>query len=286
MYAVFGASGHTGRATAEALMAKGKDVRVVVRDEAKGELWKKKGAEVAIADLSDRESVVRALTGVEGAFLLVPPQYEAEDMIAAQKPIIDTLAAAVRESGVPHVVLLSSVGAQHAEGNGPIRSLHAAEKAIGAAARNTTLLRAAYFLENWAGVLPDAKEKGVLHSFLTPGRAIPMVATQDIGHAAAEALIDPPTGTRVIELSGPADWTPEDVAAAIGKKLGREVKVDPLPLEAVEGVMTAAGLTVGTARLFREMNDGVNRGHVDFEGGSALRRRGMLGPQEVLWAMI
>ena len=160
MYSVFGASGHTGRATAEALMAKGKDVRVVVREESKGGLWKKKGAEVAIADMSDRASVVRALSGVEGAYLLVPPQYAAEDLIAAQKPVIDTLAAAIRESGVPHVVLLSSIGAQHAEGNGPIRSLHVAEKAIGGAAKNVTFLRAAYFLENWAGRSTMRRGKG------------------------------------------------------------------------------------------------------------------------------
>ena len=126
----------------------------------------------------------------------------------------------------------------------------------------------------------------MLHTFLKPGRAIPMVATQDIGHAAAEALIDPPTGKRVIELSGPTDWTPEDVAGALAEKLGRDVKVDPLPLEALESVMTAAGLTLGTARLFREMTDGINRGHVDFEGGSAARRRGTLGPKEVLWALL
>jgi uncharacterized protein YbjT (DUF2867 family) len=286
MYVITGATGHTGSAAAETLLSRGQRVRVVVRDEAKGAPWRTKGAEVAVADLSDAAAMTQALSGAQGAYLLVPPQYAADDLIAAQKVVSDALAAAVRQSGVPHVVLLSSLGAQHAQGTGPIRSLHESEAALRRAAKNLTILRAAFFLENWAGVLPEVKAKGVLLSFLTPGRAIPMVPTKDIGRAAADALLDPPAGHRVIELSGPRDLTPEDVAGSLGSKLGRQVRVHGLPLEAVVPAMAAAGVSASSARLLQEMYAGINGGKVAPEGGAAIRRRGELGPEDVLGPLL
>lgn len=286
MYVVTGVSGHTGSAAADALLARGERVRVVVRDAAKGKPWEMRGAEVAVADMGDRIAMTRAFTGARGAYVLVPAHLAAEDLIAAQKPVADALAGAIRQSGLPHVVLLSSVGAQHPTGTGPIRFLHSSEGMIGGAAPNATVLRASYFLENWAAVLGEAKAKGVLLSFLTPDRAIPMVATKDVGRAAAEALVDPPKGRLVIELSGPRDFTPEDVAAAVGKALGREIRVQGLLLETIVPALMAVGATAGAAALMREMYAGINSGRVAFEGGSAVRRSGTLGPADVLAPML
>jgi uncharacterized protein YbjT (DUF2867 family) len=286
MYVVAGVTGHTGAAAAEELLRRGQPVRVLVRDAAKGARWKEKGAEVAVADLSDGAALGRALAGADGAYFLIPPQYGVDDLLAAQKPVVEAVARAVRESRVPHVVLLSSVGAQQPQGTGPVVTLHRAEKALREAARNLTILRAGYFLENWAPVLGEAKEKSVLPTFLTPGRAVPMVATADIGVAAAQALLDPPSGVRLIELAGPRDLTPEDVAAALSRKLGREVKILPLPSEAAADALQAAGFPAGVARLFAEMYGAVNSGYMDWQRGGAVSSRGRLGPEDVLGPML
>src|SRR5262249_55529759 len=74
MYAIAGVTGHTGSIAAETLLAQGKPVRVIVRDAAKGAAWAKKGAEVAVASLDDVGALTAALTGVAGAFVLLPPQ--------------------------------------------------------------------------------------------------------------------------------------------------------------------------------------------------------------------
>src|SRR5205814_2875721 len=148
-----------------------------------GESWKRNGAEVAVAQLGDVAAMTKALAGAKGAYLLLPPRFDVEDVIAAQRPIADALAEAVRKSAVPHVVLLSSFGAELGEGTGPIMSLHYAERTLGAASKHITLLRAAFFIENFAAVLP-ATQGGVLPTFLTPDRRIPMIATADIGRVA------------------------------------------------------------------------------------------------------
>ena len=286
MYVVAGVSGNTGAVVADVLLAHGEKVRVLVRDAAKGAAWSKKGAEVAVVELSDAAGLAQALAGAQGAYLLVPPQYQAEDMFAAQGPIRDALVHATVESRIPHVVLLSSLGAQHASGTGPIRSLHVTEQAFRAAGSNVTFLRAAYFMENWASVLDEAQANGALMTFLTAGARVHMVATRDIGRAAVDALLEPVKGVRVIELLGPAAYAPEDVAAQLGTVLDREVKASVGPLEYVVPTLTALGFTAGTAESFREMIGGINSGHVAPEGGSAICRLGTLTPADVFRALL
>jgi len=66
----------------------------------------------------------------------------------------------VKTSGIPHVVLLSSVGAQHAQGTGPIRSLHHAESVIWSAAKNLnpcSLLQRACPVPREIAQLPDLR---------------------------------------------------------------------------------------------------------------------------------
>jgi len=281
MYVVAGVSGQTGRSAAESLLELGHRIRVVVRDEEKGEAWRARGSEVAVASVDDSTALARALAGAEGAYLLVPPVYHVADVLAAQSARIERIAEAVRSSGIPHVVLLSSTAAHLPSGTGLIRILHAAEQAIRPAAKNLTILRPAYFLENWAPVLGQARENGVLPTFLTPGRPIATIATRDVGRAAARALTEPATGVRVIELAGPAELAPEDVAAAVGGILGRDVRVLGLPIEAAIPTMTSMGMTENAAALYQEMIAGVNSGRVDFEGKRTPGWQGVTGPAGV-----
>lgn len=285
MFVVTGVTGHTGKVVAETLLAQGEQVRVVVRDAKQGEPWKARGADVAVASLNDAAAVTQALTGARGAYLLIPPRYDAPDMLVAQRPVVEALTQAVRASSVPHVVLLSSLGAEHSDGTGPIRILHAAERMLGAAAKNITFLRAAYFIENYASVLPAALG-GVLPTFLTPERGIPVIATADIGRVAAELLLEPATGTRVVELTTARKWSPAEVASALGVVLGRTVTPQFAPNEAVAGVLTGMGWQPGVAELFREMVSGINSGHVGPQGGNVVRRFGQLTPIEVLQPLL
>src|SRR5262245_24584326 len=120
MYAVAGVTGHTGRAAAEALLRQGATVRAIVRDQANGAERQARGADVAIAALADPAALTKALTGVRAAYLLVPPPYSKPDPLDAQRQLASSIADAIVASGIAHVVLLSSIGAQHAKGVGPI----------------------------------------------------------------------------------------------------------------------------------------------------------------------
>jgi len=48
----------------------------VVRATAKGAVWKGSGCEVALADMNDAAALTPAFTGVDGVFVLIPPNFD------------------------------------------------------------------------------------------------------------------------------------------------------------------------------------------------------------------
>lgn len=123
-----------------------------------------------------------------------------------------------------------------------------------------------------ASVLPVAKKDGVLPSFLAAHKRIPAVGTRDIGKAIARALLDGPRGVRVIELAGPADVSPEDVAVTLSRLLGKKINVAEAPLEAVVPTFTSFGISANIAGLFREMYQGMAEGRIAPEPGAEVLR--------------
>jgi uncharacterized protein YbjT (DUF2867 family) len=280
MFVITGATGHTGSAVARTLLDAGQRVRVLVRDPARAQELASRGAEVVPGDLADGDAVARALAGASGLYLLSPPDVTSASFVAERSALLGRLAGAARAAGVGHVVFLSSIGAQHGQGNGPIRTVHAGEQALRATGLPVTFLRPAYFLENWAAVLPAARQDGVLPSFLPAALSIPTVAVRDVGPVAAQALLDGPRGTRIIELGGPREVSAEDVAAAAGKLLRRPVKVAEAPLDAVVPTFTSFGMSGDVAALFREMYQGLRSGHVAWQAQGTERLRGSTSVEE------
>lgn len=272
MYAVAGVTGHTGAATAEALRAEGQPVRVLVRSAEKGEAWRKKGCEVAVADLADPAALARALEGTRGAYLLSPPNMGAADFLADRKAFLERLAEGLRRARVPGVVFLSSIAAQHAAGTGPIVTVHHAEQALRQIAPAVTFMRAAYFVENWGAVAPLAKAQGILPHFGPTDVKFPQACARDIGQAAARALTAPAEGARVVELAGREDWSADDVAAALGRLLGKPVKAVGAPVEGAAAALRQAGVPAEMARLYGEMYLAMTKGLIFWERPQAVVR--------------
>jgi uncharacterized protein YbjT (DUF2867 family) len=285
MYVIAGVSGNTGRVVADTLLQQKQPVRVVVRDAAKGAAWKARGAEVHIAGLDDVPALTAALKGAKGAYLLLPPQMSSVDARNDNARRTEGYVKAIRASGTPHVVFLSSIAAQQPSGTGPILSVHDAEGALPTSGATLTFVRAAYFQENLAGSLYGLAT-GSFPTFLTPDRAIAMVATRDIGTTAAKALLEGPSKQSVIELSGPRDYSQNDIAAVLGRMTGKEIKVAFGPEEAIIPALTGAGFNAHWAGLYKEMIVGLNAGHVAFEGGTARAIRGTTEVETVLRSLI
>lgn len=138
--------------------------------------------------------------------------------------------------------------------------------------RKVVFLRPGYFAENWLNVLPVVASQGVLPTFLQPlDQPVPMVATADIGRAAADLLVADEV-PEVVELVGPVDLSPRALALKLSKALGREITPLAVPPSQWPEQVSQWGLSDGAAELIMEMYRGINRGHVDVENPDSVWR--------------
>ena len=110
-YVVAGVTGRVGSVVAKELLAQGENVRLIVRSAERGRPWIRRGTELAVGSLEDRAFLTGALRGAAGFFALLPEDPAAVDFHGTRRRIADSIAAAVKESGVPHVVMMSAISA-------------------------------------------------------------------------------------------------------------------------------------------------------------------------------
>jgi uncharacterized protein YbjT (DUF2867 family) len=273
MFVITGVTGHTGSVAASTLLAAGKPVRVVVRDAAKGEAWKAKGAEVAVAEISDRKAFAAALKGATGAYILLPPfAWNGTGIPAERAAVNDAIAGAVADAKPAHVVLLSSVGADQPKGTGPVQYLNHLETKLTSTGVPSTFLRASFFMENWGSMLKGAIDGGALYYGFTPEVVVPQVATEDIGKQVAKLLVEgAPATTRIVQFAGPDDLTLAGTAQVFSKVAGKEIKPVSVPLDAMINSLTGMGASQEVASLYAEMTAALNEGRMKFSADPIVR---------------
>lgn len=264
MYIVSGATGQTGSVVAKTLLEKGLPVRVIVRSEEKGKPWSDLGAEVAVADVQNAESLTKALEGGKVLYLMNPPNYQSEDMVAEARKVIKAFQTAIENSSLERLVMLSSIGAHLSSGTGVIFSLHLLEEAFRSSDIPTTFVRPPSFMENWNSVFETVKTEGILPSFHQPlDMKFPQVATEDIGRVAAEAMLENSEGVQIRELAG-FPYSPNDVAEAFSKVLGKPVNAVAVPENQWLDIMKTFS-SQRNAELMAEMFRGINAESIPFE---------------------
>ena len=263
MIVIVGATGHTGRPAAEALLASGEKVRVIGRDPKRLEAFTQKGAEAFVGDVEDAASMTKAFEGATAVYLVLPEDISQEDLRAHQERVSDSFAAAISKAHVQFVVNLSSIGAQHAENTGPIVGLHNQERKLDQiAGLNVLHLRAAYFMENLFMSIAPLRSIGMLPGGLRADAPMPWIATQDIGTYAASRLSARDfLGSSIQELHGQRDISMKEAASVVGNSIGKpNLQYVQMPSETLEPALLQMGLPKKTAELIIEMWDGANAG--------------------------
>jgi uncharacterized protein YbjT (DUF2867 family) len=265
MYVITGATGNTGSVITEKLLAKGEKVRVIGRDAKRLERFTQKGAEAFVADETDRNAFTKAFSGAKAVYALIPPNLAAPDVRAYQEQVSDDLAAAITKNGVKHAVALSSFGADKPDRTGPVLGLHTLEEKLnGIAGLNALYLRAGYFMENILSQVGVIQSFGVIAGPVRPDLALPLIATRDIGNAAAEALLKLDfNGKHTRELQGPRDVTYNDVAKIVGAAIGKpDLKYMQMPAAQLKPTLTQMGMSSNMVDLLLEMAESLNSGHM------------------------
>jgi uncharacterized protein YbjT (DUF2867 family) len=265
MYVILGATGNTGSVVAKTLLDGGKKVRVVGRDSKKLAPFVTRGAEAFAADVLDAEALSRAFAGAEAVYALIPPIMTRADLRAYQEQVTDSIAKALQTAGITHTVTLSSIGADKPDKTGPVVGLHNMEsKFARIKGLNALHLRAGYFMENTLAQIGVIQGFGMMAGPVRADLALPMIATKDIGAAAAEALVRLDfRGQQTRELLGQRDITYNEVAKIIGSAIGKPALAYlQLPDEQVIQAMSGMGISKNMATLLCEMSASLNSGYM------------------------
>jgi uncharacterized protein YbjT (DUF2867 family) len=250
MYAIIGATGNTGEIVSEKLLAAGKTVRVIGRDANRLKPLVEKGATASVGTVDDAPFLTRAFSGATAVYALIPPNFKAPDGRAYQNQVGSAIARAITDAKVSHVVDLSSLGAELAEGTGPVLGLHDQEARLNSiAGLNVLHLRPTFFMENFLASLPALKQFGVFGTMLRPDLRFPTIASRDVAETATRRLLALDfKGSQVLELRGARDVTPMEITKAFGEAIGKpRLAYMQFPYEEAKQAMIGMGMSPDVA---------------------------------------
>lgn len=231
---ITGATGTIGSELATQLSARGTPFRALVRSlENAKKLAQLDDAELVVGDLNDPESLVRALDGIERAFLLTNSSEQAETLQM-------NFVAVAQQTGVKHIVKLSQFAADL---HSPVRFLryHAVvEQKNRESGLAFTFLRPNLFMQALLGFRDSIVHQGKF--FATAGKApISIVDIRDIASVAVEALTRPGHENKIYDLTGPEALTHQQMAAHFSDVLGRPVAYLDVPPAHLQQALLSVG---------------------------------------------
>ena len=195
----------------------------------------------------------------------MPPNIAAPDVRAFQNRVADSIAAALKNARITHAVVLTSIGADKSDKTGPVVGLHYLEQQLNAIdGLNALYLLAGYFMENALAQVGIIQKTGMAVGPIRPDLKLPMIATRDIGEAAANAILALSFHEKQTrELLGQRDINYNEVTAIIGKAIGKpDLKYVQAPDEQIRPALTQMGMSQSMADLLLEMSASLNSGYM------------------------
>ncbi len=264
---VAGATGNTGSGVAASLLAKGRRVRALARDETRASGLREQGAEVAIVDLDRPETLTESLLdGVSAVYFVT---WNGPSALQQSRNLLE----AITSSGTtPHVVRLSGYGTLQSR---IISELAQCEAELKASRLPWTILKPTFFMQNVLMATESVREQGAVYFDWGAGKA-GMIDVRDVVDCAVAVLTGEAGAVdgETFILTGPASIGFADVAAALSRVSGRTVDYVPVPHEAAVEGMVAMGVPEWIAEGYAELGAGFEQGFADLTTESVRRLSG------------
>jgi len=220
-YFISGATGATGSKTVEFLLEAGVKVRAYVhRQDERSAALSALGAELVTGDLLDFEAVRRAMEGVKGAYFVYPIKPGILQATAY-------FAQAAKEAAVSAIVNMSQISARREAKSHAAQDHWISEQVLNWSGVPTTHLRPTLFAE-WALYWTGQIKTGILRLPFGTGRHAP-IAAEDQARVIAKILLNPGEHKgKVYPLYGEKEYTFAEIAAEIGKVVGKPVAYEQI----------------------------------------------------------
>ncbi len=224
-FLITGATGSTGGYTVRQLLEKNQAVRVLAhRSDERSEQLQKVGAEVVFGDFLDFDAVRAALNGVQRAYFCYPLS---PGLVQATAQF----AQAAKEAGVEVIVNMSQKSARSDAKSEAARQHWLSERVFDWSGVPAVHLRPTFFAEWLLNLAPMIRQGRMPVPLGSTGRHAP-VAAEDQARLIVGILQNPgPHMGKTYPLFGPVELTQPEIAAVVGKVLGKEVKYENVPIE-------------------------------------------------------
>lgn len=254
-------TGNVGRKVADALVGSEHKVTLVCRDAGKVSDLAQKGAVVREGSQDDAAFLREVTKKIDVLFWVTPVDPHSADIRADQNRFGEIAARSIQANRIVRVVNLSSIGAQHDAGVGPICGLHDIEERLNQTGAYITHFRPALFFENFLAQLEAIRSAGTIFLPIPGATRLSMIATADVARAAADRLTEAGwTGRPVWDLLGPEDLSFDEAADRIAEGLGRQVRVTQVEESVFTGSLQELGVSESIASAMAEMYRGIESG--------------------------
>ena len=245
----------------------GEKLRVIVRDPARLPGPARDRVDVVTGSHADADVVDRAFAGADAVFWVVPPDVHAPSLEAAYSGFTRAAAQAFTAHGVGHVVGVSALGrGTPAAGRaGLVTASLAMDDLIASTGVAYRALANPSFMDNLLRQVRSIRDQGVFTGPAAAGRKAPAAATRDIAAAAARLLLDRSwTGAGSVPVLGPADLSPQDMAAIMTEVLGTPVRYQRQSLADFGAALAGHGMgdafVQGMVDMARAKDEGLDHG--------------------------
>ncbi len=250
---ITGSLGNISKPLAKQLIGKGNKVTIVSSNTDKVAQIEELGATAAIGSVTDVAFLVKAFTGADVVYTMVPPNFGASNLDEYITGIGQNYAKAIEQAGVQGVVNLSSMGAHLANGPTPILAAQKVENTLNKL-QNVSVkhLRPPFFYVNYYGLIGMIKNMGILGSNYPGSTKLILVHPEDIADAAADAIKEGFTG-KSFRYVASDERTAVEVATILGAAIGKpELQwVEFSDEQALNGILQA-GVPEEIAKSFVE----------------------------------
>lgn len=249
---ITGSLGNIGRSLTQKLIAEGHCITVVSHSPERTKDIEALNAIPAIGSVEDIDFLVRAFSGADAVFTMIPPNFMASDIHAYIKATGDRYAKAIQQAGIRHVVNLSSIGADKADGLGPTNSNYYVEQQLNKLEHAAVLhLRPGMFYTNFYGSIPMIKGQNIIGNNFDATVNMLLSHPEDIAAAAAEALNELSFTGKTVRYIVSDEKNGQEIAAILGQAIGQpELAWVEFPDDALLQGLMQNGLTREMASVY------------------------------------
>lgn len=232
---VYGSTGTQGTPVVEQLLNAGRPVRAVTRDAARAEHWAARGAEIAVADLQDPDTLAAANEGVELVVLQLPLQYDFTLHETYGRNAVD----AAKAAGVQLVIFNTSA---HVFQRTDVHAYQARQEVVDylhSSGPPSIVLRPTFYMEILLGpwIRPGIVEHGVVAFPLPADFPMSWVSAGETAAYAAAALDRPDLAGAMFDIGGPQALTGDDIARHFSELMQRSVSYVSIAPDEYEGAL-------------------------------------------------